>query len=84
VPLSPGLPNGDYGRPTQKQFQSNTIVPNKSTMVEEDDEPISPLSPNNGDPDGYGTMGRISADQESKRSAEAEVGLVHVIRQRHH
>ncbi|KAK1757429.1 protein SPA2 [Echria macrotheca] len=72
VPPSPGLPNGDYGRPTQKQFQSNTIVPNKSTMVEEDDEPISPLSPNNGDPDGYGTMGRISAEEESKRNAEAE------------
>ncbi|CRK25583.1 hypothetical protein BN1723_018215, partial [Verticillium longisporum] len=38
VPPSPGLPNGDYGRPMQKQFQSNTIVPNKSTMVEEDDD----------------------------------------------
>ncbi|KAK8058835.1 hypothetical protein PG994_009283 [Apiospora phragmitis] len=25
-------------RPQQKQFQSNTIVPNKSTMVEEDDD----------------------------------------------
>jgi len=32
-------PNGsDYGRPMPKQFQSNTITPNKSTMVEDEDE----------------------------------------------
>jgi hypothetical protein len=34
VPPSPGMPPGGL---QQKQFQSNTIVPNKSTMVEEDD-----------------------------------------------
>ena len=36
-----GMPGGSedpYGRPTAKQFQSNTIIPNKSTMVEEDDD----------------------------------------------
>ncbi|KAK0632994.1 hypothetical protein B0T14DRAFT_533283 [Immersiella caudata] len=72
VPPSPGLPNGDYNRPMAKQFQSNTIVPNKSTMVEEDDEPISPLSPDPRDGgDTYGGLGRISADQESKQSAAA-------------
>ncbi|OTB02645.1 hypothetical protein M426DRAFT_24434 [Hypoxylon sp. CI-4A] len=38
VPPSPGLPNGSFDRPMAKQFQSNTIVPNKSTMVEEDDD----------------------------------------------
>ena len=39
VPPSPGLPPGDSGRPMQKQInQNNTIVPNKSTMVEEDDD----------------------------------------------
>jgi hypothetical protein len=69
VPPSPGLPNGDYGRPMAKQFQSNTIVPNKSTMVEEDDEPISPLSPDPGDGGTYGGLGRSSDDQESKQSA---------------
>jgi hypothetical protein len=31
-------PNGEYGRPTPKTFQSNTIVPNISTMVEDDDD----------------------------------------------
>ncbi|KAH7391381.1 hypothetical protein BKA64DRAFT_710285 [Cadophora sp. MPI-SDFR-AT-0126] len=37
VPPSPGLPPNDFGRPTPKTFQSNTIVPNKSTMVEDDE-----------------------------------------------
>ena len=34
----PEGPNGAYGRPTPKTFQSNTIVPNKSTLVEDDDD----------------------------------------------
>ena len=34
----PGGPDDQYGRPTAKQFQSNTIIPNKSTMVEDDDD----------------------------------------------
>ncbi|GAB7346194.1 hypothetical protein MBLNU457_4933t1 [Dothideomycetes sp. NU457] len=37
--------NGEYGRPLPKTFQSNTIVPNKSTMVEDDetDEEDDPM-----------------------------------------
>lgn len=31
-------PEGDFGRPQPKSFQSNTIVPNKSTLVEDDDD----------------------------------------------
>lgn len=39
VPPSPTLQNSDYGRPMPKQLdQNNTIVPNKSTMLEEDDD----------------------------------------------
>ena len=35
----PGVAQDDgYGRPTAKTFQSNTIIPNKSTMVEDDDD----------------------------------------------
>ncbi|OAA59343.1 hypothetical protein ISF_06278 [Cordyceps fumosorosea ARSEF 2679] len=38
VPPSPGLSNGDYNRPLPKQLnQNNTIIPNKSIMLEEDD-----------------------------------------------
>ncbi|KAL9079419.1 MAG: hypothetical protein Q9157_001718, partial [Trypethelium eluteriae] len=34
----PGMssPEDDYGKPLPKQFQQNTIVPNKSTMVEDE------------------------------------------------
>lgn len=31
-------PSSDYGRPMAKQFQSNTITPNKSMMVEDEDD----------------------------------------------
>jgi hypothetical protein len=53
VPPSPGLPNGDYGRPMQKQFQSNTIVPVKSTMVEDDDDDTGADGP----PEAFGPNG---------------------------
>jgi len=33
-----GGPPSQFGRPLPKTFQSNTIIPNKSTMVEEDDD----------------------------------------------
>lgn len=69
IPPSPGIPNGDYGRPMPKQFQSNTIVPNKSTMVEEDDDAISPTSPDPNNPDAYGLARRLDG-QDNKRSAE--------------
>lgn len=65
VPPSPGLPPNNYDRPQPKQFQSNTIVPNKSTMVEEDDEPASPVSNKNADP--YGLDGSPGRRRQSKR-----------------
>ena len=37
-PLPPNGSEDPYGRPTAKQFQSNTIIPNKSTMIEDDDD----------------------------------------------
>ncbi|KAL2178762.1 uncharacterized protein P884DRAFT_196640 [Thermothelomyces heterothallicus CBS 202.75] len=69
VPPSPGHPNGDYGRPMPKQFQSNTIVPNKSTMVEEDDDAISPTSADPNTPDAYG-LRKGPDNRDSKRSAD--------------
>lgn len=57
--------NGEYGRPMPKQFQSNTIVPNKSTMLEEDDDALSPLTPAP-EANGYG-LEPLSANQESER-----------------
>ncbi|KAL8950055.1 MAG: hypothetical protein Q9222_003878 [Ikaeria aurantiellina] len=37
-----GGPDDGYGRPTAKTFQSSTIIPNKSTMVEDDDDQTGP------------------------------------------
>ncbi|KAL8713397.1 MAG: hypothetical protein Q9220_002596 [cf. Caloplaca sp. 1 TL-2023] len=37
-----GAPEDGYGRPTAKTFQSSTIIPNKSTMVEDDDDQTGP------------------------------------------
>ena len=36
--LGPSGSGNAYGRPLPKSFQSNTIIPNKSTMVEDDDD----------------------------------------------
>lgn len=38
IPPSPGIAPLNYDRPQFKQSQNNTIIPNKSTMVEEDDD----------------------------------------------
>ncbi|KAI1384284.1 uncharacterized protein F4822DRAFT_65317 [Hypoxylon trugodes] len=57
VPPSPGLPNGNFDRPLPKQFQSNTIVPNKSTMVEEDDDLGGSSS---GENEGFRSVNRAS------------------------
>ncbi|KAK1994936.1 hypothetical protein LX36DRAFT_183309 [Colletotrichum falcatum] len=71
VPPSPGMPpNGDYNRPMQKQFQSNTIVPNKSTMVEEDDD----ASPNEDEAEVFGL--ERTATNRSKRSEVTEQSAV--------
>lgn len=63
-PLSPGLAPGEYGRPQPKTFQSNTIVPNKSTMVEDD-------GPDADDDDGDSfALENATRGRESKKSAE--------------
>jgi hypothetical protein len=62
---SPGLPPNDYGRPQPKTFQSNTIVPNKSTMVEDDDDPTG--GEDNDDEDAFG-LESVARSRESKKS----------------
>ncbi|KAF7888438.1 uncharacterized protein EAF02_002979 [Botrytis sinoallii] len=66
IPPSPGIPPNDYGRPTPKTFQSNTIVPNKSTMVK---TMRSGPEDNDDDDDGdaFGLEG-AARDRESKKS----------------
>ena len=70
---SPGLPPNDYGRPQPKTFQSNTIVPNKSTMVEDDDDPTG--GEDNDDEDAFG-LESAARSRESKKGNDqgSEVG----------
>ncbi|KAI8244403.1 cell polarity protein [Colletotrichum sp. SAR 10_98] len=59
------------GSPVSKQFQSNTIVPNKSTMVEEDDD----ASPNEDGDEAFG-LERTATNRTSKRSQATEQSAV--------
>ncbi|KAI9823250.1 MAG: component of the polarisome [Phylliscum demangeonii] len=66
-----GAPAGEFGRPLPKTFHSNTIIPNKSTMVEEDDDTIGPddsFEPS--DPYGFGR-------RRSKRPTERGMDRPH-------
>ncbi|TEY34763.1 hypothetical protein BOTCAL_0619g00030 [Botryotinia calthae] len=65
IPPSPGVPPNDYGRPTPRTFQSNTIVPNKSTMVEDDES--GPEDNDDDDGDAFGLEG-VARDRGSKKS----------------
>ncbi|KAI1081854.1 hypothetical protein F5B20DRAFT_35865 [Whalleya microplaca] len=70
IPPSPGLPNGNYDRPLPKQFQSNTIVPNKSTMVEEDDDGVGS---NDDDNEAFGLENRASKRSIGTSGGTSEV-----------
>ena len=71
----PGGPEDPYGRPTAKQFQSNTIIPNKSTMVEDDDEDgLSDVYANRRDTTFTNKSGGGS-DKDRKANAELETQI---------
>ena len=70
VPPSPGLPPNDYGRPTPKTFQSNTIVPNKSTMVEDDETGGEDNDDDDGDAFGLEGAARNKGRQQSSGGSE--------------
>ncbi|KAF4552825.1 Spa2-like protein [Elsinoe fawcettii] len=58
--------SNDYGRPLPKTFQSNTIVPNKSTMVEGDDTEDE-------DPMGSPPQIRGMVNQEQTQAFESQI-----------
>ncbi|RFU24757.1 hypothetical protein B7463_g11582, partial [Scytalidium lignicola] len=66
IPPSPGMPPNDYGRPTPKTFQSNTIVPNKSTMVE-DESGAEDNDDDDGDGDAF-ALESAARNRDSKKS----------------
>ncbi|KAK4552910.1 component of the polarisome [Recurvomyces mirabilis] len=71
-PPTGGSDSSNYNRPLPKTFQSNTIVPNKSTMVEDDDdddEDAFDLDKGLPDPAGTGS----AEDKEKIEAQEAEI-----------
>ncbi|KAL3422168.1 protein SPA2 [Phlyctema vagabunda] len=76
IPPSPGMPPNDYGRPTPKTFQSNTIVPNKSTMVEDDDEQTGGEDDED-DGNAFGLEGAAGRDRNSAgKGSETDKKLI--------
>ncbi|KAF2677343.1 cell polarity protein-like protein [Lentithecium fluviatile CBS 122367] len=70
-PLRPGEPN-ELGRPLPKTFQQNTIVPNKGTMVEDDDS-----GPD--DEDAFnleGAAARRQTNKSTKSMSEAQEKMI--------
>ncbi|KAI4253080.1 MAG: hypothetical protein L6R42_007714, partial [Xanthoria sp. 1 TBL-2021] len=65
-----GGPDDAYGRPTAKTFQSSTIIPNKSTMVEDDDDQTGP-SDNDDD------RSEFSRKRRDTNTTHRSVGAVH-------
>ncbi|KAI9784358.1 MAG: component of the polarisome [Peltula sp. TS41687] len=60
----------EYGRPMPKTFQSNTIIPIKSTMIENDDDAASAVSPIDSSQyeDAYGLGTRRMSKRPTERS----------------
>jgi len=73
IPPSPGIPPNDYGRPTPKTFQSNTIVPNKSTMVEDDETGGEETDGDDGVPFGLESAGGLRDSKKSLGGSEVNL-----------
>ncbi|KAI9648702.1 component of the polarisome [Ciborinia camelliae] len=73
---SPGLPPNDYGRPTPKTFQSNTIIPNKSTMVEDDESGPEDIDDDDGDAFGLEGAARNGQSKRSIGSSDTDKKLI--------
>ena len=65
------MANGnELGRPMPKQFQSNTITPNKSTMVEDDDDD-GPMGHYDRSSDAFGLESSLTSPRGSRRDTSA-------------
>ncbi|KAG0651676.1 spa2 [Hyphodiscus hymeniophilus] len=76
IPPSPGIPPNDFGRPTPKTFQSNTIVPNKSTMVEDDETGGEDNDDDDGDAFGLESAALKRESKKSAGSSETDKKLI--------
>ncbi|EPQ63260.1 Bgt-4971 [Blumeria graminis f. sp. tritici] len=76
IPPSPGIRNSEIRRPTPKTFLSNTIIPIKSTMVEDDETGGEDAEEEDGDAFGLENAARMTGDAEEaskKRSEDTQL-----------
>lgn len=78
-PRPPPAPN-DYGRPMAKQFQSNTITPNKSTMVEDEDDTQATDSRYDRSSDAFGLESSLTSprsDRDTSATSQSGASLAY-------
>lgn len=72
-------PDDTYGRPTAKTFQSHTIVPNKGTLIEDDDDQTGPEDNANRRSNGVAvrrdTRDTFGSNFGAEKAREAPAGL---------
>ncbi|KAJ9495549.1 component of the polarisome [Exophiala xenobiotica] len=69
-------PSNDYGRPMAKQFQSNTITPNKSMMVEDEDDMQATDSKYDRSSDAFGLESSLTSPRSDRdTSATSQSGI---------
>lgn len=69
-------PTNDYGRPMAKQFQSNTITPNKSMMVEDEDDTHATDSKYDRSSDAFGLESSLTSPRSDRdTSATSHSGM---------
>jgi len=56
----------EFGRPMPKQFQNNTVIPNKSTMVEDDDDETSPMGRYDRSSEAFGLDGSLTSPRSNR------------------
>lgn len=69
------LPPTEFGRPMAKQFQSNTITPNKSTMIEDEDDTQATDSRYDRSSDAFGLESSLTSPRSDRdTSATSQSG----------
>ncbi|EXJ66495.1 uncharacterized protein A1O5_10164 [Cladophialophora psammophila CBS 110553] len=69
-------PPNDYGRPMAKQFQSNTITPNKSMMVEDEDDSQATDSKYDRSSDAFGLESSLTSPRSDRDTSATSQSFV--------
>ncbi|RMZ80829.1 hypothetical protein DV737_g2810, partial [Chaetothyriales sp. CBS 132003] len=78
VPMQEGQ-NGDFGRPMARQFQSNTITPNKSMMVEDEDDMPGPGERYDRSSDAFGLESALATPSSDRNTSATSQSLASMV-----